>query len=436
MLVELDVVLDNVILRLEKLGLLQNTLIIFTSDNGGNSLYSEIKAGHLTSGSFRGDKGTIYEGGHRVPLIMKWGSGAFESSPHAAGTVIDALVAVPDLYATLAELVGVPVGADQAHDSISFLPVLKGQAAATRDHIVSEGDEPEDDAVDGGISGRHFAYRGGSWKLVFNGSRTPVGLYDLSSDPFETTNLLARSEQSQRVADLRASFEQVLVSKRTAPISGPGTTPYTLVPSSLAFGSQPVNTASGARTVALTNSGRIALAITSVTLAGANRDQFTQANDCSPSLAVGATCAIQIRFSPTNAGAKAAEILVTFDGGASAGQVTLSGTGTTTSASATVSPNSVAFGNVTSGTLSAARSVTIANTGTVQLPITSVVLKGTNYAQFVIVNSCPVAVTVGGKCTVQVRFRPKSKGPKSATLSVAFGGGASSKSVSLTGTGT
>jgi len=435
MLVELDVVLDNVILRLEQLGLLENTLIVFTSDNGGSSLYSEINAGHLTSGGFRGDKGTIYEGGHRVPLIMKWGNGAFESSPHPAGTVIDALVAVPDLYATLAALVGVPIGLDEGRDSISFLPVLQGQAAATRDHIVSEADEPEDEAVDGGISGRHFAYRGGSWKLVFNGSRTPVGLYDLSRDPHEANNLLAQPEQSQRVATLRASFDQVLISTRTAPTSAPGTTSYTLAPSSLAFGSQLVSTSSGERTIALTNTGSIALTLASVSLAGANRDQFAQTNDCGASLPVGTACGVRIRFNPTSVGAKAAELVVSVDGGTSTGRATLSGTGTAASTSATVSPTSIAFGNVASGTVSAARSITISNTGSVRLPITSVALKGTNYAQFAVVSSCPAEVAVGGKCTVQVSFKPKSKGSKTATLSISFGGGASSRSVPLTGVG-
>lgn len=432
MLVEIDAVLEALTNRLQQLGLLENTLIIFTSDNGGSSLYSEKKAGHLTSGKFRGDKGTIYEGGHRVPMIMKWGTGAAGISSLPAGTVIDSLVAVPDLYSTLAELVGAPVGADQGRDSFSLLPILQQHATTTRNHIVSEADEPEDTAADGGISGRHFAYRSGTWKLIFNGSRLPVALYDLSSDPYEKTNLIARPEQAERASALRAGLEQALASTRTAPILSGGGNDYSLDPLAVAFGNQALNTPSSYRTVSLTNRGSTVLAITSVSLAGMDRAQFSQSSGCGSSLPAGNACTIQVRFNPTSVGPKVAQLVVTTNGGGDARQVSLSGTGI--GSAAAITPASLAFGNVASGKVSAALMVTISNGTAARLPIKSVTMTGTNHAQFLHVNACPAELAAGATCTVPVSFRPKSKGPKSASLIVSLGG-MSPTAILLAGTG-
>lgn len=216
MLVELDATVDYVVRKLRQLDLLRDTLIIFTSDNGGVALPKERRAGHETSGGFRGDKGTIYEGGHRVPLIMQWGRGAFGSSPLQPGSAIDRLVGIQDLYATIADLTGVALPADQGRDSVSFLPLLMGETTAVRSSMVYEADRP-DGATGDGIEGRHFAYRSGRWKLVFDHDRNPVGLYDLAADPSETTNLRSEPAQSARVAEMKAQLESALVSERTTP---------------------------------------------------------------------------------------------------------------------------------------------------------------------------------------------------------------------------
>lgn len=127
MLVEIDAIVERLVTDLEQRGLLQETLIIFSSDNGGQRLIGEQNKGHFAVGGFRGDKGTIYEGGHRVPLIVKWGQQAFGSSPLPAGSASDALVGIQDLFATLAEMTGVPLAGDQGRDSVSLLPVLMGE---------------------------------------------------------------------------------------------------------------------------------------------------------------------------------------------------------------------------------------------------------------------------------------------------------------------
>lgn len=217
MLLEVDAVVDSVVRKLKQEGVYRDTLIIFTSDNGGLTVPAERRAGHDTSGGFRGDKGTIYEGGHRVPLIMKWGKRAFGRSPLPRGKAINALVGIQDLYATLADLTGVALPASQARDSLSFLPLLMGESKRARRHMVHEADRPEDDAADGGIEGRHFAYRSGRWKLVLNEARNPVGLYDLATDPSETTNLESHPAHRSIVSELKSGLESALVSERTTP---------------------------------------------------------------------------------------------------------------------------------------------------------------------------------------------------------------------------
>ncbi len=323
MLVELDAIVEQIIGKLEQLDILRDTLIIFTSDNGGVRLGAEQNAGHETSGGLRGDKGTIYEGGHRVPLIVKWGDGAFGSSPLPPGTAIDALVGIQDLYATLAALTGVPLPIDQARDSFNLLPLLMGETTAIRDHMVLEADSPEDNASDGGISGRHFAYRSGRWKLVFNSSRKPVGLYDLQLDPFETTNLKSQPVQSARVAEMKTGLETALASDRTAPRDSD----ISLTPGSVAFGSQELNTATPARSVRVESIGNVAASIESISLAGTNPGQFSLIHDCPASLPVGNSCLLRVRFKPTSTGAKSAMLRVVTDGAAKRRQTQLSGTG-------------------------------------------------------------------------------------------------------------
>ena len=97
MVVEIDVALRVLLEELSSRGLLETTLIVFTSDNGATKTGDEVNRGHDSAAGFRGDKGMIYEGGHRVPLIVKWGDGTSGGSRVPPGTVRDSLVGVQDL---------------------------------------------------------------------------------------------------------------------------------------------------------------------------------------------------------------------------------------------------------------------------------------------------------------------------------------------------
>ena len=118
--------------------------------------------------------------------------------------------------------------------------------------------------------------------------------------------------------------------------------------------------------------------------------------------------------------------------------VALSGTGVTTSTvpTYTLTPTNLAFGSVKVGTTTPGQVVTLKNTGSVVLAITSISRGGTNPGQFTHSSGRPTQLAVGAQCTAAVYFKPTSTGSKSATLKVTPGGGAAVKTVALTGTGT
>ena len=137
-------------------------------------------------------------------------------------------------------------------------------------------------------------------------------------------------------------------------------------------------------------------------------------------------------FRPTSAGAKSAAVQVV-----AGGSLTRTGglTGTGVVAQFSIAPTSLSFGSVQVNTTSAARDVTISNTGTGILPVQSIKLGGTSPGQFAVSHDCPFSVAVGGSCTAHVVFRPVSTGSKSAALVVTPQGGAAPKSVALSGVG-
>ncbi len=219
---------------------------------------------------------------------------------------------------------------------------------------------------------------------------------------------------------------------QTVALTGTGVVPtYTALPSSLAFGSQFVNEASAAQSVTVTNSGTVALPITSIALGGTNPLQFSETNTCGTSVAVGGSCTVSVVFKPTRTGSMSATLNVAAGEGAGTQTVALTGTGAV--APYTVSPTSLAFGNEYVNVSSAVQSLTVTNSGTVALPLTSITLAGTNPLQFSETNTCGTSVAVGATCTISVVFKPTRTGSMSATLNIAAGDG--TQTVALIGTG-
>jgi arylsulfatase A-like enzyme len=185
-----DHVVGEVTAALRRNGFEKNTLVIFTSDNGCSRAagIGKLKQqGHLVSAHMRGSKADIWDGGHRIPFIVKW-PGHVEPNSNS-----DQLICLTDLFATIAALTGNQTPDGTCEDSVSFLPALRGEPIqSTRKGVVHHS-----------VSG-HFAYRQNNWKLILaKGSggwssprenqvpaTAPVAqLYDLDKDPGEQNNL-------------------------------------------------------------------------------------------------------------------------------------------------------------------------------------------------------------------------------------------------------
>ena len=199
---QLDWTVGQVLDALDGVGARDNTLVIFTSDNGSymdivsdsaardHTDSAEIRAyrrsTHKSNGDWRGRKAGIHEGGHRVPLLMRW------PERIAAGSTTPTTVSLTDLYKTLADIVGQGPVPGVAPDSVSLLPLLRGDALARGISVVHH-------SADG-----TFGLRDGRWKLV-SGSRPQ--LFDLERDPRELRNFA--SSNPEVVTRLEAALASI-----------------------------------------------------------------------------------------------------------------------------------------------------------------------------------------------------------------------------------
>lgn len=205
---ETDWAVGQVMAALDKAGIAENTLLIFTSDNGfspkAGTQFLE-KHGHFPSENRRGYKSDIWDGGHRIPLIARW------SGKVKQGTKTDQLVCLNDLMATCAEIVGAKLPDNAGEDSVSLLPALRGE---THSRAV----------VHHSIEG-NFAVREGQWKLELcrgsggwhNGDVTdaPGQLYDMSKDIGERTN--EYKQHPEIVSRLTKLLEKYVSDGRSTP---------------------------------------------------------------------------------------------------------------------------------------------------------------------------------------------------------------------------
>jgi arylsulfatase A-like enzyme len=213
---ELDDTVSQVLAALEKRGIADNTLVIFTSDNGGvwDDGYEDHGPAdvHALNGALRGTKGTLFEGGHRVPFIARW------PGKIKAGSENKALIAHVDMPATLASLTGINLPADAAPDSFNVLPALLGESEAAREHAIFHV----------GGTKTPLTLRHGNWKFMEAGKGgygkaaakkdsggNQVQLYDLSQDPAEQNNLAEKlPEKAQEFGDF---LRQAREAGRTRP---------------------------------------------------------------------------------------------------------------------------------------------------------------------------------------------------------------------------
>ncbi|MCF7673795.1 MAG: arylsulfatase [Akkermansiaceae bacterium] len=205
-----DAVVGRVLAALEKSGAAENTLVIFTSDNGcapyvGAKELEQM--GHYPSGPLRGYKSDAWEGGHRVPFVVRW-PGTVKS-----GTMCHQLVHQADILRTLADVLGTQLPDNAGEDSFSMLPLLRGGDQPIRANAVS--------ASSGGVP----AVRLGTWKYIpapgsggwgTGGDQSqPVQLYHLADDLGETKNLA--SAMPEKVAEMKALLERLITEGRSTP---------------------------------------------------------------------------------------------------------------------------------------------------------------------------------------------------------------------------
>ena len=209
-------------------------------------------------------------------------------------------------------------------------------------------------------------------------------------------------------------------------VSTPG---VSLVPATLDFGSQLVGVPAY-QPVTLTNNGNATLTISSFTPTG----DYLETNNCSGSLTAGNQCTINVQFTPSVTGTRTGTISIADNASGSPQTISLTGTGVLPTAA--LSPSSLAFGNQTDNTTSAAQAVTVTNNSSVPLTVTSVSIAGANASQFAQSNNCITVAGGGGTCTINVTFSPTATGAASASLTIADNAANSPQTAALTGTGT
>lgn len=222
---ETDWVVEQVLKAVQEAGVDEETMVIFTADNGFASYVFSSKKnpkrkaplmedGYAPSAHYRGFKTSVYEGGHRVPFLVRW------PATVEADSVSDVTICTTDFFATFADMIGQKdtIPADAAEDSFSFYSSLKGGAEPIRPFTIHHS------------GAGTFAIRKGDWKLILT-ERTPGGgyiprrpiktpsevvqLYNMKEDPSETTNL--EMQYPERIEELVQELSVALRRGRTTP---------------------------------------------------------------------------------------------------------------------------------------------------------------------------------------------------------------------------
>jgi uncharacterized repeat protein (TIGR01451 family) len=213
-------------------------------------------------------------------------------------------------------------------------------------------------------------------------------------------------------------------------LSGSGIQPQAVLSAtSLTFGPQLVRSTSASQTVTLSNGGTAALSITSIAIGGTNVTNFAQSNTCGTSLEVGTSCTIAVSMTPKAAVVLSAKVVI-ID---SLGTHTVTITGSGIAPKAVLAPTSLVFAPQTVGTVSAAQTVSLTNTGNAPLAITSIAIAGANLTNFAQTNDCPLSLAEGSSCTISVTMKPKAAVALSAQVAVVDALG--TQSAAITGSG-
>jgi N-acetylgalactosamine-6-sulfatase len=214
---DVDTQVGRLLDKLRELDLDKKTLVVFTSDNGPEDIEARA-AGHSGVGSpgpFRGRKRSLYEGGVRVPLIVRW------PGQVPAGRVSDRVLAAVDWLPTVCALAGITPPEAAARDGENVADVLRGADRSRADdkRLFWEWRFQ----IAGHVLNRSplAAVREGRWKLLMNPDRSRVELFDIPADPSETLNVAAQHpDEVERLAKLLAAWRATLPEGPIGPTAG------------------------------------------------------------------------------------------------------------------------------------------------------------------------------------------------------------------------
>ncbi|NPD47860.1 arylsulfatase [Lentimicrobium sp. S6] len=240
MVYETDILLGALLDALEKRNLRKNTLVVYTSDNGG--IPRERFFEHDAVAGLRGMKGNIYEGGHRVPFITSW------PEKIASGKTMTQTVGIHDIVATAVELSGQPIPKDQVLDAVSLAPILLGRKDDTepirsallvqstaRHGPLYDGEKkanaqvfekPTKKNIDPAVRNAYrrkiktetaYALYDGNWKLIMYENGQPAELYNLQNDLGEEQNLINKVEYTNRIQEMANAFKKIKASRYSTP---------------------------------------------------------------------------------------------------------------------------------------------------------------------------------------------------------------------------
>jgi uncharacterized repeat protein (TIGR03803 family) len=219
-------------------------------------------------------------------------------------------------------------------------------------------------------------------------------------------------------------------SPQTVPLTGTGVFPAgSIFPPSTNFGSQTAGASTAPTALTLTNTSLGVLTISSIGIGGPNSNQFSQTNDCPPSLQPGAFCYISVTFSPNFVGNASASLNVADNAPGSPQSAALTGTGVNGIA---FSPPTVTFPSQYVGTAGLPQAVTLTNNGDTTITITGVAASPSDYAPL---SSCGNSLQPGAACSIGVFFDPTASGTRSGVLTITDSAFSGPQTVPLTGTG-
>ncbi len=205
-------------------------------------------------------------------------------------------------------------------------------------------------------------------------------------------------------------------------------------PPSVGFAPQSIGTTSAAQTVILADTGLGPLAITGITISGADTGAFSENDNCprSPTtLAVSANCTLQLSFVPDAAGPLKSSVSVADNAGNSPQSIVLTGAGSAFS----LSPAGLTFASQTVGTSSPSMSVTLTNAGSATVNLWQIAILGADAGDFSETTTCGATLAASANCSVNVTFKPTATGARTATLDFSDSAGGSPQSAPLSGTG-